>query len=100
MEQFKIYLKRLRNPSVILSIASQIIAILLLFKINIDSEIIMSVVTGICSILVILGILSDPDTKKITYTDDIMECINCQKKTKHTLVNRKMVCKECGGVKE
>lgn len=61
LSQFAI---RLRKPSIILSLVSQIITILLLLGFDIDKNLIMSVATIICSILVALGILSNSDSTK------------------------------------
>lgn len=96
MEQIKIILQRLKNPSVIMSIVSQIITILVLLNVNVDKQAVTGVVTAICTILVLLGILSNPDTNTKGYGDDMIQCDHCNKLTKHVLVNGKMVCSECG----
>jgi len=54
-------LSRLRNPTVILSIASNLISLGLLLGYKLNEGLIMSAVTIICSILITLGILSNPD---------------------------------------
>jgi len=54
-------LSRLRNPTVILSIVSNLISLGLLLGYKLNEGLIMSAVTIICSILITLGILSNPD---------------------------------------
>ena len=96
MNQFKVILERLKKPSVILSIASQIIAIFALLNVNIDATMVTGVITTGCSVLVMLGIMSNPSTKNKGFGDDILECAGCHKKTSHVLVGKKMVCSVCG----
>ncbi|MEG0873908.1 MAG: phage holin [Clostridiales bacterium] len=99
MQQLKIILSRLKNPSVVISIASQILTVLLLFHVKIgilDMNILTGTITAISSILVLLGITSDPTTKNKGYKDDILICANCQRKTIHRQINDKMVCEKCG----
>lgn len=96
--QIKSFILRLKNPSVILSILSQIIALLLLFGFKINENIIMSVAAIACSILTTLGILSNPDTKNKGYGDDIITCSECGKSCVHCNVNGQMICSNCGTV--
>lgn len=100
MKYLEAILNRLRKPSVVLSLTSQIITILLILRINVDKNMVVGVVTIACSILVTLGIMSDPTTKNKWYLDDVRTCSNCKEKTAHTLVNGKMVCKGCGAVND
>lgn len=96
MHQLKVMLKRLQNPSVVMSIASQIITILLLFNIDINRSIVIGVVTAVCSILVLLGIMSNPDRQNGGFGEDIAHCEACDKRTVHVVVAGEMVCKNCG----
>ncbi|MEG2518810.1 MAG: hypothetical protein RSB65_04065, partial [Oscillospiraceae bacterium] len=98
MTQFKVILERLKKPSVLISIASQIATILLLFKVNVDMTIVTGVITALGSILVLLGILSNPNTQNKGFGDDILPCAGCGKDTVHLMVNGEMVCRECGTV--
>ncbi|MEG2383474.1 MAG: hypothetical protein RR885_00055 [Oscillospiraceae bacterium] len=86
----------MKRPSVLLSIAAQVVAILTLLRVQVDMTIVTGIIAAISSILVLLGIMSDPDTKKLGYGDDIMFCENCQKDSVHKLINGVLVCKECG----
>ena len=52
---------RLKNPTVILSIVSNLISLSLLLGYKLDYSLIMSAVTIICSIMVTLGIMTNPD---------------------------------------
>lgn len=95
MIQLKTYLNRLKNPTVVISIVSEIILVLTMLNINVDKQAINVVVTGISTILVTLGIMSNPDTVNKTYSDDIMYCENCQKDTVHAKVSDDMICLDC-----
>lgn len=96
MKQWQIMLKRLGKPSVIMSIVSQGIAILTLLHINVDSSVVMGVVAGISSILVLLGIMSDPNTQTGGYGDDILYCEHCKDDREFVTIGQRMICKECG----
>ena len=98
IKQIQIILKRLKKPSVILSIVSQAIAILAMLNIHVDNTIVMAIATAICSILTTAGILSNPSTVKNGYGDDIYVCSGCGKSNVHTLINGKLVCNTCGSV--
>ena len=69
---------------------------LLLFNIEIDMDIITGIITGLFSILAVLGIVTDPDSKSKAYKDDLILCSGCHKKTKHILINGDMICVACG----
>ncbi len=95
-KQLKVMLSRLKNPSVVLSIASQIIAILMLLNVHVDEGIVTGIVAAVCSILVLLGIMSNPESTKKGYGDDIYKCPNCNCDCEYVEVNGKLVCKKCG----
>lgn len=96
--QIKSIISRLKKPTVLLSIASQIVSLLLLLGFNINESMIMTVVTIGCSVLVTLGIMSNPDTKNTGYGDDLLVCSNSGQLEPHVMVNSQMVCKNCGAV--
>lgn len=96
MNQLKLILSRLKNPSVILSILSEVITILMLLNVNVNIDLVTGIVTAVCSILVLLGILSNPTAQNRGYGDDVMRCENCGKDSLHVQVNGKMVCIDCG----
>lgn len=98
MEQLKIVLKRLRRPSVIISIVSQVTAFLVLFNVNIDKSVIMSAATIVCSILTTMGILSNPDSQKNGYGDDIINCESCGGSKLHVNAGDQMICADCGAI--
>lgn len=98
MVQLRLILKRLKKPSVITSLTSQIVALLILFEVNIDTTFITNVITAITSIMVILGIFSNPDSQKKGFKDDISVCSKCKQLTQHVKINDEMVCVNCGGV--
>lgn len=96
--QLKCVLKRLKKPSVIISIVSQIITLLVIFDINIDKNEIVKGLSLVCSILITLGIVSNPDTIKRGYLDDIAYCEKCLCKSKHILIDGDMRCELCGKI--
>lgn len=96
MKQIKVALARLKKPSVIISLVSEIVAVLVLLKINVDRNYIMAVVTAICGVLTTLGILSNPATEKKGFGEEIHYCESCKKDSVFVKVNGKMVCKDCG----
>lgn len=96
MKQLKIIQERLKKPSVIISLISQVGGIILLISHNSDINLITKIIIAVCSILVTLGILSNPDSRKAFYGDDICNCKNCHKPSAHVIVNGILVCRECG----
>lgn len=95
-EQMKLMLGRLRKPSVLLSVVSNVISISLLLGANIDENMIMQVAVIGCSILVMLGVMNNPDTEKSGFGDDLLLCANSGRLEPHVRINGKMVCKKCG----
>ena len=95
MAQLKEFLKRLKNPSTVLSLVSEIIVILILFKVNVNVDIVTGVVTACCSILVLLGIMSNPTTSNKGYADDIFYCKNCKENTYYTTIGSNLYCCKC-----
>lgn len=100
MHRVKQILKRLRRPSVLFSITSQMITVLVLLKIDVDTTMISGIVTAILSIFVLLGIISDPTTQKNGYSDDWAVCPGCKNLTRHVVANGKRICAECGTLLE
>ena len=100
MIKAKSIISRLKNPSVIISIASQIITILMLLKVNVDESLIMGAITSITSVLVMLGIMSNPTTRNKGYGDDMIMCKTCGKHTPHVLTGTNMSCSICGTINE
>lgn len=98
MEQIKLFAKRLKNPTVVLSILSQVFMIFSLLNVSVDENMITGVITASLSILVTLGIMSNPDTATKTYGDDFMYCETCNKRTHHVVVGDKILCEECNQV--
>lgn len=96
MLQLKKMLKRLKNPTTILSILSEIITILILLKVDVNVDLVTGIVTAVCSILVLLGIMSNPTTVTKGYGDDILYCKNCQEKTENVVINNELCCTKCG----
>lgn len=96
MQQIKSILRRLKNPSVILSVVSQIITILMLFNVDVKADVITGIVTAACSIFVLLGILSNPTTENNGYGDDVIQCENCGKNCTCVNVKGEKICCNCG----
>jgi uncharacterized membrane protein len=97
-EQIMLYIGRLKKPSTIISLTSQVVSILLLLGVHINQTEVMGIAAAICSLLVTMGVLSNPDSNKKGYGDDLKICSNDGNLTKHVLVNGQMVCEECGAV--
>jgi uncharacterized membrane protein len=96
--QWQIILSRIRKPSVIMSVTSQLISLLMILGVHLNQNTIMTVVAIGCTILASLGILSNPDTQKGGYGDDILTSAGTGKKEPHVLINGQMVCKSSGAV--
>jgi len=91
-QQLSRTLSRLKNPAVVLSIASNLIALFLLLGYKVDEGLIMSAVTIICAILVTLGIFSNPDDN----SDNRLYCPVEEERTYHVVVAGRKVCSLCG----
>lgn len=98
MKQLKIILKRLKKPSTVISIVSQVISLLVIFGINVQQQYVLAIVTTTCSILITLGILSNPDSGKAGFGDQILKCSNDGQMSLHTWVNEQLICTNCGAV--
>lgn len=94
--QLMYYLERLKKPSVIISIASQIATLLLLFNIEVEEHILVQGISALFTIVTVLGIVSNPDSKNKWYSDDIAYCSNCNKMSKVVSINGKLICITCG----
>lgn len=97
-QQLSPFLIRLRKPSIILSLVSQVITIMLLMGFDVNKNLIMSIAAIVCSMLVTLGILSNPDSSKKGFGDDVLICSNSKKPEKHVKIKDKYVCTECGAI--
>ena len=89
-------IKRLRKPSTIISLVSHMTTIFLFVGISVDIDVITGVTATICSALITLGILNNPDTVENGYGDDLLYCRACGRKAIHLNINGRMVCKDCG----
>ncbi|MCI7207289.1 MAG: phage holin family protein [Clostridium sp.] len=69
----KSLLNRLNNKGTIISLTALIVSLLCQFGLDIDSEKILGIVQTICSILIILGILSDPIDNTEAYIPGISD---------------------------
>ncbi|MFZ2540074.1 MAG: hypothetical protein WAX04_14435 [Oscillospiraceae bacterium] len=65
MCSIKKYLKRLRNPATIIGISSYVLIILTQLGVNVDENRIVTIIRCLSGILVLLGILNNPDTKGV-----------------------------------
>lgn len=70
--------------------------LIMLFGVEIDTTLATSIITNVTSILVILGILSNPDSKHKDYRDDISLCTKCGGMTQHVQIGENMICNICG----
>lgn len=83
--------ERLRKPSVVISLTSQVGALLILLGYSIDEQALLTVVAALCSILATLGIMSSSETK-------LLRCSACGTPEPHVEVNDRLVCQTCGAV--
>lgn len=60
---FKSILNKLKNPQITIFLALQIGMLLMQFGINVNSEWLNNTMVIICSILVVLGVMNNPNTK-------------------------------------
>lgn len=58
----KEWLKRFRNPGVLVSLVGAIGIVLQQFGVKVDQDWLNNTITAICTVLVILGIANDPNT--------------------------------------
>lgn len=100
MQTLKNALQRLADPTVLISVASQVVAVLVLLGVEIDVTLVTSVITAAFPILTLLGIVSGPDAKLQAYADDVAICPNCGKLTPHVYIAGKLTCRNCGQVRE
>ena len=84
-------LSRLKSPTVVLSIASNIISLSLLLGYKLNESVVMATVTILCSILVTLGIMKNPDVNM----DNMHLCLNCKEKTFHVEAAGNKICTIC-----
>ena len=90
-------LNRLKNPSVLISLASYVVTILVLTLTDISASSVAAITTAVLSIFTLLGVISNPDTKTRGYGDDVLTCPSCGKAV-HVEIGGQMVCKGCGTV--
>ncbi len=71
---------------------------MMLLGISLDTNLIMGIVAGLSSVMVTMGVLSNPDSVNKGYGDDILKCSREGVMEKHVMVAGKMVCQACGAV--
>lgn len=101
MKRLKIILQTIKTPSVMLGILSQIIAVLLLLGVDVNINLITGLVTALCSIFSLLGLMQLPPTQEAkakSPADTLLRCAICKRTTPHILVNDLMTCSKCGRV--
>jgi len=89
-------LSRLRNSTVVLGVTSNLISLVMLLGYKLDQSLVMSVVTIICSILALLGIMSNPDN----HSGNRFYCPICKAHTLHVDVAEEKLCSICGRATE
>jgi len=85
---------RLKKPSIILTVVSQIGALLILCGVRIDENLLMTATAMICSILCTLGILNSTAPADET----MLVCSESGEPKAHVMIAGQMVCKNCGAV--
>lgn len=62
MIKYQTYWSRLKNPAVVMAIAGYILVILANLGLSIDNTAVLRIINAICSILILLGIMNNPET--------------------------------------
>ncbi|MDY3929395.1 MAG: hypothetical protein SOZ34_08560 [Clostridia bacterium] len=95
MKTLKLIWNRLKKPHVLLGILSQIIIILKAFDVSIDTDMLSIITTAICSILVLMGIIGDPDDSS-GFCSEIKQCEKCGQTSCHIKIGDFLICRNCG----
>jgi uncharacterized membrane protein len=96
--QFKQFLNRLKKPSVLISLASLAVKLLIVLGLDINESAAIQATVFLCSIMVTLGIMSDPEAKAKGFGDDLLVCSSTGEKERHVEINGQMMCTKCGAV--
>ena len=64
MERLKQILSRLKSPATVMGIVGYIVTILLTSGVNVDQNAITTIAQSVCGILILLGIMNNPDDKE------------------------------------
>jgi len=96
MQTLKMILGRLKNPVVVLSIASQLISLFVLMGYHVNESLILSLLAIVCSILIALGIMTNPAPRG--EGGDSLLCSTCEEKTLHIQAGKSRFCSNCGKI--
>ncbi|MEG2936215.1 MAG: hypothetical protein RR844_06980 [Clostridium sp.] len=99
-------LKRFKNPLVITSIISQILIILTIMNIKVDTDAVTNVIVAFCSILVSLGIMNNPvkgkeiEKNNGNYSKKSLKikCPNCGTTTEYLMVDCELMSDDEGNL--
>lgn len=91
-------LQKLKNPTVLISVLSQIGAILILMGVDLNENMVMSLIGMVVSILATLGIVSKSDTKPPELESACLTCTNTGTQELHVKINGQMTCVKCGAI--
>lgn len=94
---WKNILERLKNPKTLMSIIAQVLALLVLFGINVNQSLVLTAGAAFCAILGTIGIISYPEKNNEPW-DAMLLCSRCDSVEPHVRVNGQLVCKKCGAV--
>lgn len=89
-------LKKLKNPTVLFSVLSQLVALLILLGVKLNEDTAVAVIGIIMSILGTLGIIQKADVDKLKADTVLLPCSNTGLEEPHVLINGKMICTKCG----
>ena len=88
-------LEKIKKPTILLAVVSEVVTILMLFDLKVDQNLVMTAVTSLSSILIMVGIMSDPYKKNDNNEHVLAYCPHCDKTTWHIMVDGKEICREC-----
>lgn len=98
MMRMKQILQKLKNPAVLFSVLSQIVAILILVGVNINEDTAMTFIGIGMSILATLGIIGQNQNKQKPpeLELDYLPCANTGDQECHIMIDGQMTCVKCG----
>ena len=92
------FLRNLKNPKTLLTVATQIVAMLILVGVQMDEEIVLTAIGMMVGLLSTLGVIHKTEASDLGICVKRMTCSRSGRQTIHLLIGGQMVCKECGAV--
>ncbi len=90
--------RNLKNPQTLSTVASQIVAMLLLVGVRMDEEIVLTVIGMAIGLLSTLGLIHKSESSDLGLYAKRLHCSRSGKLTTHLLIGGRMICRDCGAV--